>query len=108
MKRPLLLILTILLCAFASRSHAKPSASDLVGKWKTVIEFGKFKFKMDMKIAPSEEAGKIKATMDIPDQGAKDIPINAVLFNYPAVRLEIDQFQTAFNGKLSEDGNAIS
>jgi len=108
MKRQLLLLLAILVWTFASNADAKPSVSDLIGKWNTVLEFGKFKFKMNLKVAPGEESGKIKATVDIPDQGAKDIPVSALLFNAPEVRLEIDQFQTAFNGKLSEDHNAIS
>src|SRR6266852_2661439 len=106
MKRQLVLILMILLGAFAAQADTKPSAVDLVGRWNAVIEFGKFKFRLNLKIA--EDGKKIKATMDIPDQGSKDMPLSALLFNYPDVRLEIDQFRTAFNGKLSEDRNAIS
>src|SRR5262245_1343971 len=63
---------------------------------------------MNLKIAPAEDGKRIKATMDMPDQGSKDMPLSALLFNYPDVRIEIDQFQMAFNGKLSDDGNAIS
>src|SRR5437867_3846594 len=108
MKRQLVVILLVLLGAFAVQADAKPSAADLVGRWNAVIEFGKFKFKMNLKIAPDEDGKRIKATMDIPDQGARDMPLSALLFNYPDVRIEIDQFRTAFNGKLSEDRNAIA
>jgi hypothetical protein len=108
MNRPLLLLLTILFGTFPSNAGAKASSADLVGRWNAVIEFGKFKFRMNLKIAPGEDGKRIQASMDIPDQGAKDMPISALLFNHPAVRLEIDQFQTAFNGKVSEDGNTIS
>src|SRR5215510_10362423 len=106
MKRQLVLILVILLGAFATQGDTKPSASDLVGRWNAVIEFGKFKFKLNLKITQDDK--RIKATLDLPDQGAKDMPLSALLFNYPDVRVEIDQFQTAFNGKLSEDRNAIT
>src|ERR1044071_1777090 len=108
MKRQLVLILLFLLGVFATQADTKPSTSDLVGRWNAVIEFGKFKFKLNLKIAPAEDGKRIKATMDMPDQGSKDMPLSALLFNYPDVRVEIDQFRTAFNGKLSEDRNAIS
>jgi hypothetical protein len=108
MKRQLVVCLLIVLGVYAAHADTKPSASDLVGRWNAIIEFGKFKFKMNLKIAPADDGKRIKATMDIPDQGAKDMPLSALLFNYPDVRVEIDQFRTAFNGKLSEDRNAIS
>src|SRR5262245_56567981 len=101
MKCQLVVSLLILLGAYAAQADTKASASDLVGRWNAVIEFGKFKFKLNLKIV--EDGKRIKATMDIPDQGAKDMPLSALLFNFPEVRVEIDQFRTAFNGKLSED-----
>src|SRR5262245_4353745 len=104
MKRQLVVSLLILLGASAAQADTKPSASDLVGRWNAVIEFGKFK--INLKIV--QDGKRIKATLDLPDQGAKDLPLSALLFNYPDVRVEIDQFQTAFNGKLSEDRNAIA
>ena len=106
MKRQLVPLLAILLGAFAAQADTKPSAVDLVGRWNAVIEFGKSKFKLNLKIAA--DGKRIKATMDMPDQGTKDMPLSALLFNYPDVRVEIDQFRTAFNGKLSEDRNAIA
>lgn len=106
MKRQFILILVVLLGAFTAQAGTKPSAADLVGRWNAVVEFGKSKFKLSLKIA--EEGKRIKATMDMPDQGTKDVPLSALLFNYPDVRVEIDQFRTAFNGRLSEDRNAIS
>src|SRR5262245_57251509 len=106
MKRQLVLVLLVLLGVFAAQADTKPSASDLVGRWNAVIEFGKFKFKLNLKII--QDGKRVKATMSLPDRGANDMPLSALLFNYPDVRVEIDQFQTAFNGKLSEDRNAIS
>ena len=106
MKRQLVFILTLLLGAFAAQAEKKPSAMDLVGRWNALIEFGKFKVKLNLKI--TEDGKRVKATMNMPDQGANEMPISALLFNYPEVRVEIDQFQTAFNGKLSEDRNTIA
>lgn len=86
---------------------AKPTTADLAGRWNGVIEFGKFKFKMNLKVAPTEDGKQLKVTVSNPDRGMKDMPVNAFLYNHPDVRIEIDQFGSAFNGKLSEDGTAI-
>jgi len=37
----------------------------------------------------------------------KGMPVSALLYNDPSVRLEIDQFGTAFNGNLNTDKTAI-
>ena len=103
-------LITLMLCLSASLSSsfaaAKPTTADLLGKWEGTAEFGKFKFRMVLRIAKTEE-GRLGVVMDIPDQGAKDLPIAAILFNSPDVRIEVDQFQTAYNGKLSEDLNEM-
>jgi hypothetical protein len=46
--------------------------------------------------------------MDNPDQGMKGMPVSALLYNDPSVRLEIDQFGTAFNGDLNTDKTVIT
>lgn len=81
---------------------ATPTAKDLVGKWKANAEFGKMKMTLLLKIQ-EESDNRITATMDLPEHGAQGLPIAAVLFNSPDVRIEIDPFQTAFNGQLNED-----
>src|SRR4051812_31515934 len=79
----------------------KSSAFDLVGNWESTIEAGKFKIRVIVKLTKSA-AGQISGKIDIPDQGAKDIPVSAILCNYPAVRWEIDPFDnTAFDGKIN-------
>src|SRR5438046_1786588 len=104
-------IFALLLCAIMASAgiHAadKPSALDLVGKWRGAVEFGKFKFKLSLKVTKTD-AGRLAVTLEIPEQGVKDMPVAALLFNNPDVRLEIDQIGTAYNGKLSEDRNEIS
>ncbi|MGZ8899870.1 MAG: hypothetical protein ACXW3Z_07225, partial [Limisphaerales bacterium] len=78
------------------------TAKDLVGKWKANAEFGKMRMTLMLKIQ-EESDNRITATMDLPEHGAQGLPIAAVLFNSPDVRIEIDPFRTAFNGKLNED-----
>src|SRR5215831_14587243 len=103
--------LTVLLFLAALGSGASApdqhSPFDLVGIWETTVDVGKFKLRVITKLVKSPE-GKPIATIDVPDQGAKGIPINAMLFNYPAVRWEIDQFGTAFNGTVNAETNEIA
>lgn len=88
-------------------SGAQHSSADLVGYWGATVEVDKTKLKLVVKVTESTD-GKISGKIDIPDQGAKDIPINALLFNDPETRWEIDAFDNiAFNGTLNSAGDAI-
>jgi hypothetical protein len=107
MRAIILLFVALAYLAPPSSAAAKPTSSDLVGKWEGAMEFGKFKFKMVLRIAKTDE-GRLAVTMDVPEQGAKGLPVSAILFNSPDVRIEIDQFQTAYNGKLSDDLNKMT
>jgi hypothetical protein len=101
------LLLLFALLALPASAATQRSSFDLVGKWEGRIEFNKFKFNLLLRVAKTS-AERLAVTMDVPDQGQRDVPINALLFSDPDVRIEIDQFGTAYNGKLSEDKNEIS
>jgi hypothetical protein len=100
--RAAILLCSLLVSVVVTSWSATPTAKDLVGKWESTAEFGKMKFKMVLRIA-QESDNRITATMDLPEHGQMGMPIAAVLFNSPDVRIEIDPFQTAFNGKLNDD-----
>jgi hypothetical protein len=106
MKALIVLLLAIVTLPTTVRSASPPTALDLVGKWDGTVEFGKFKFKLVLNVAKKPD-GRLNVTIDNPDQGQKGMPINALLFNNPDVRLEIDQFGTSYLGKLSSDLNQI-
>jgi hypothetical protein len=102
------LVLVFILGGAAGASVLAGSSSDLLGNWEATVELGKFKVRLVARVAQSADR-KLSGKIDIPDQGAKDIPISAILCNYPAVRWELDPFDnTAFNGNLSSDGNQIA
>jgi len=107
MKSIFALLLCAILAPVALRGAEKPSALDLVGKWRGAVEFGKFRFNLRLNVTKTD-AGRLAVNLEIPEQGVKDMPVAALLFNNPDVRLEIDQIGTAYNGKLSEDRNEIS
>ncbi len=89
-----------------SNSFAAGSVFDLVGPWEGVMEFGKFKIRMRLNLQKTDH-GAIHGTIDHPDQGMKGMPVAAILYNAPAIRLEIDPYQTAYNGTVASDGSEI-
>jgi hypothetical protein len=70
------------------------------------VDLGRFKFKLIVRIAKTPE-NRLAVTIDIPEQGQKGLPVNALLFNDPDFRLEIDQFGTTYTGKLDANSNEI-
>ena len=71
------------------------------------MDFGRFKFTMVLRVVKSPE-DKIEVTVEIPEQGMKGMPLGAMLYNHPDVRLEFERMGGVFNGKLSADGTEIS
>ncbi len=52
--------------------------------------------------------GTFKATLDLPEQGAKDIPASSVTSSNNTAQLEWKLFQGSFNAKLSDDGKTLA
>jgi spore coat protein H len=102
--RSLWLLLT---CLLIPGAKAEPSVFDLAGRWEGTVELGKTKFKLVVNVAKLDEQ-KVEAKVTILDQETKEVPITASLYNYPAVRWEVDPFDTAFNGKMNETGTEIA
>jgi hypothetical protein len=60
-----------------------------------------------LKIAKSAD-GSYTATIDSPDQGAKDIPVTSILYNDPALQLELEGIAAAYRGSLNKAATEIS
>ena len=98
----------MLTAAATAADPGKSTPFDPAGHRGSTIELGKMKMKMIVKVAKSPD-GRLSGKIDLPDQGARDIPVSAMLSNFPAVRWEIDPFDNmAFNGTVSSDGNEIA
>ncbi|GAI28934.1 unnamed protein product, partial [marine sediment metagenome] len=54
-----------------------------------------------------QKDGVLTASMDSPDQGAKDIPVDEVIFENGNLRLEIKSAMIVFEGKLKDDDLSI-
>ncbi len=55
-----------------------------------------------------DKDGILTATMDSPDQGAKDIPVDSVIVNDENIKLVVNAINGYFEGSFSRDGLAIS
>ena len=97
-----LLLAVLALSLHAAHAAEKPTSRDLAGKWEGPVTFGKFKFNLILRVATNDSGG-LHVTLDLPEQGQTGIPVDALLFNAPDIRLEIDGFGTAYNGKINPD-----
>ncbi len=102
-----LLAVTVLSRGGVVLAAAADSTFDLVGRWEGQIEFGKMSFKMGFRVAPLKDNRRVAVTMNMPDQGGRDMPCSAILYNPPDVRIETDQPPGVINGKINADRTVI-
>lgn len=86
-------------------AYAFASDRELQGFWRGNLDAGGATLRLVLKIARATN-GTYSATMDSPDQGAKDIPATSVTFNDPNVEVEWPALRALFHGKL-ENGKLV-
>jgi hypothetical protein len=87
------------------RLRAEPGSEkslnpELAGQWNGALQINDAQLRLVLKISKAAD-GSLTATMDSPDQGAKDLPVTAILFNNPAFKLEMEAIGATFNGNLN-------
>lgn len=90
-----------------------PSSLKKIGNDKIIgIWLGKISFSgVELRIAFNiklEGKGMLTGTMDSPDRGIKDIPIDTVIFNDGEINLEVRRGLAYFDGKVNPDSLTIS
>jgi len=86
---------------------AFPSNNEIIeGAWQGTLKVSGIEFRIVFKLSQGPE-GILTATMDSPDQGAKDIPVDEVIFENGNLRLEIKSAMVTFEGKLKDDDLSI-
>ncbi len=76
------------------------------GIWQGTLKFSGIELRIIFSISRASD-NTLKATYDVPEQNAIDIPVDEITFNNREVRLEIIPIEGVFEGKLSEDGEMI-
>jgi hypothetical protein len=89
----------------SENAYAFASDKELQGFWRGNLDAGGATLRLVLKIARATN-GTYSATMDSPDQGAKDIPATNVTFNDANVEVEWPALRALFHGKL-ENGKLV-
>ena len=110
------LSLLVLLCSVAvlnadagQVTSSQPANTDtsIQGNWQGKLNATFGGLWLVLKISKAAD-GTFKATMDSPDQGAMDLPVDRFIFKDSYVRFEMNQIHASFDGGLSQDGSEIA
>ena len=105
MKRlPALLAALLISSAIA---FGAPSTNSLTGDWLGTLDTGAAKLRLLFKITQTY-SGVLTAKLDSLDQGARDIPINAITVKNSAIRLEVKAVQGVYDGTVDEGGKKMT
>lgn len=92
MKKTFLLFLTTI---FSLSSFAQ----EIVGQWNGALEIQGIQLRLIFKVTKSENG--YSATMDSPDQGAKDIPVTQTVYENPKIKFVIANAGIEYSGILN-------
>lgn len=94
------LLLIMPMIPFASPAVSAPP--DLAGIWQGVLKIGGIELRLVIKVSKTKDE-QYTATLDSPDQGAKDIPASLVSFTNGDVKIEVKLISGVYAGKMSDD-----
>jgi pimeloyl-ACP methyl ester carboxylesterase len=96
---------------FASAAVLSVSAqgggpADFVGTWKGKLKVGAQSLMLVLNI--QSNAGVLSASIDSPDQGAKDIPVSSISVEGMKITVESTAIRAVFEATISADGKSMS
>jgi len=101
----LCLLIAGLVALVPAGGQDKP-AVDVVGTWQGTLDLGvaKLRLVVDLK---KKDGGGFTGTMDSPDQGAFELPIDEVTIEEKLVKFSMKKLGGSYEGKLNDDGKQI-
>lgn len=78
---------------------------DITGEWNGVLKVQSMQLRLVFHITKTDSA--YKATMDSPDQGAKDIPMSKASYENQVLTVEMAAANIQYTGKIDSTGNVI-
>jgi hypothetical protein len=81
--------------------HKPAKPSDIDGTWAGTLDTPNGQLRLVFHITNTEDG--LTATMDVPEQGAKGIPVTAVTRDGSSLKLEMKQIAGVFEGKIATD-----
>jgi hypothetical protein len=85
----------------------RQSASDLQGFWEGTVSVGHMTLRIVLKVDKAPD-GTYTATMDSIDQGAKDIPVNAMTLSNRTVHFELPALRAKYEAGLNARATEMS
>jgi pimeloyl-ACP methyl ester carboxylesterase len=98
----------LLLCVAAAAALAgsaqdkAPANKGIAGIWQGTLKLGAVELRVVIKV-PEKKTGKMAGTLDSPDQGAKDIPVDTVELTDGKVKVVVKAVNATFEGKANKD-----
>jgi hypothetical protein len=96
-----LLITAVASLADSSQPHSNPSEG-IEGIWLGTLNISGMELRIVFRISQKPD-GTLTATMDSPDQGLKDIPVDEITFENGNLHLEVKSVLGAFEGNIKGD-----
>lgn len=106
MKSTLSILAAALFLSSAVASGAEPAA-DVTGTWLGTLEAGAVKLRVVFNISAAAGGG-LTATMDSLDQNARGIPVDSVIVNGTALRLEVNAVRGVYEGTVDATGTSVT
>lgn len=103
-KKSVMFIVLILLVIWGCTD--KPKQKRIEGIWEGVLKPSGIELRIVVKISRGED-DKLKATMDSPDQGAKDIGIDTITLEKNQLKFEVKIVNGHYNGTVNADFSEI-
>lgn len=115
--RRLFCLLAVVLCLASTNSlwaqgapPAKVATEDkkhpIAGIWEGSLTAGAFKLRMSFHLVTKAD-GSLSGTVDVIDQGAKDIPLSKVTLEEGTLKIDMAAMRASFEGKLSADKQTV-
>jgi pimeloyl-ACP methyl ester carboxylesterase len=86
---------------------ADTTVKNIQGSWQGVLNSPAGKLRLVLKISGAT-GGILKATLDSPDQGAADLPVDSITFKDSYISFQMKAIQASFDGGLTRDGTEIA
>ncbi|MGD9721842.1 MAG: alpha/beta hydrolase family protein [Pirellulales bacterium] len=100
-------VILLTACAWSAAISRADAADPLAGPWQGKLNLGAVELRLVFHLA-ADDKGRLTATMDSPDQGAKGLPIESATREGKQLKLEAKTIRGAFEGTVSDDGLKIS
>lgn len=96
------LLISIVILLITSMSSFSQIGIKVAGNWSGKLDLPGTKLEIIFKIA-ADENGKLNAKMDVPAQGAKDLPVSETIVNGDSLKLSVAMIMGKFAGKITSD-----